>query len=153
LQREPEFAKSHIFTDPLSSAAISLIIQSVEQRQAMSGVQGGIALDALGGAINRVGAADTAFVHRDGLFVAQLTTVWENNASSSQISEQENWLRSFHQNLAPYASGQAYQNYLDPELSNWQQAYYGANYSRLLQVRNTYDPNQVFRLPQGIGVA
>lgn len=153
LQREPEFAKSHIFTRPLTSAAISLIIKAVEQRQAMSGVQGGIALDALGGAINRVGAADTAFVHRNGLFVAQLTTVWEDAASAGQISQQENWLRSFHQNLVPYASGQAYQNYLDPELTNWQQAYYGANYARLLQVRDTYDPNQVFRLPRGIGVA
>jgi FAD/FMN-containing dehydrogenase len=152
LQREAEFAKSHIFTEPLDSNTTSLIIQAVEQRQAMSGVQGGIALDALGGAINRVGAADTAFVHRDGLFVAQLTTVWESGASSGQIGQQENWLRSFHQNLAPAASGQAYQNYLDPELAGWQQAYYGANYSRLVQVRNTYDPNQVFRLPQGIGV-
>lgn len=152
LQREPEFAKSHIFTEPLSSTAIAAILQAVEQRQAMSGVQGGIALDALGGAINRVAAADTAFVHRDGLFVAQLTTVWDNDASSSEITQQENWLRSLHQNLTPYASGQAYQNYLDPELADWQQAYYGANYARLLQVRATYDPNQVFRLPQGIGV-
>jgi FAD/FMN-containing dehydrogenase len=151
LKREPEFAKSHIFTQPLGSAAISMIIKAVEQRQALGGVQGGIAFDALGGAINRLPAAETAFVHRDGLFVAQLTTVWENDASLSEITQQENWLRGLHQDLVPYASGQAYQNYLDPELANWQQAYYGANYSRLLQVRSTYDPNRIFRLPQGIG--
>jgi FAD/FMN-containing dehydrogenase len=89
-------------------------------------------------------------VHRDGLFTAQLTTVWENDASSDEITQQENWLRRLHQDLIPYASGQAYQNYLDPELANWQQAYYGANYARLLQVRGTYDPNRIFRLPQGI---
>ena len=47
LQREPEFAKSHIFTQPLGSAAISVIIKAVEQRQAMGGVQVGIAFDAL----------------------------------------------------------------------------------------------------------
>jgi hypothetical protein len=154
LQRSSEFAKSHIFTAPLNSTAISAIIQSVEQRQAIGGGgQGGIAFDALGGAINRVGAADTAFVHRDGLFVAQLTTTWDSSASATVVTQQENWLRALHQTLAPYASGQAYQNYLDPELTNWQQAYYGANYSRLLQVRGTYDPNRVFRLPQGIGMA
>ena len=151
LQRESEFAKSHIFTQPLGSDAIAVIVNAVEQRQAMAGVQGGIAFDALGGAINRVPAADTAFVHRDGLFMAQLTTVWENDASLTEITRQENWLRNLHQDLIPYASGQAYQNYLDPELANWQQAYYGANYSRLLQVRGTYDPNGIFRLPQGIG--
>ena len=151
LQREAEFAKSHIFTQPLGADAISVIIKAVEQRQEMGGIQGGIAFDALGGAINRVQAADTAFVHRDGLFVAQLTTVWENDPSPGEIAEQENWVRGLHQSLVPYASGQAYQNYLDPELANWQQAYYGANYARLLRVRNTYDPNRVFRLPQGIG--
>jgi hypothetical protein len=154
LERSSEFAKSHIFTVPLTSAAMTAIIQAVQQRQGMGGGgQGGIAFDALGGAINRIGAADTAFVHRNGLFVAQLTTTWDSSASTAVINEQENWLRDLHQTLAPYSSGQAYQNYLDPELPNWQQAYYGANYSRLLQVRNTYDPSQVFRLPQGIGAA
>ena len=49
------------------------------------------------------------------------------------------------------AQRQAYQNYLDPELAGWQQAYYGANYSRLLQVRAAYDPDHVLKLPQGIG--
>ena len=154
LQRESEFAKSHIFTRVLSPAAISALISAVEQRQPLSGGgQGGVAFDALGGAVNRVAPDATAFVHRDGLFVGQFTTTWSDGAASSATSAQQNWLRTFHQTMTPYASGQAYQNYLDPELSGWQQAYYGANYSRLLQVRATYDPDHILKLPQGIGTA
>lgn len=152
LQREAEFAKSHIFTRALSRSAISGIIAAVEQRQRLGGGgQGGVAFDALGGAVNRVAPDATAFVHRDGLFVGQFTTTWSDGATDAQTGTQQNWLRGFHQAMAAYASGQAYQNYLDPELANWQQAYYGANYSRLVRVREKYDPGHVFNLPQGIG--
>jgi FAD/FMN-containing dehydrogenase len=154
LKRESEFAKSHIFTRALSPAAISAILSAVERRQGLSGGgQGGVAFDALGGAVNRVAPDATAFVHRDGLFVAQFTTTWSDGASSAQTTAQQNWLRSFHQTMNPYASGQAYQNYLDSELTGWQQAYYGANYTRLLQVRAAYDPGHVMNLPQSIGAA
>ena len=42
--------------------------------------------------------------------------------------------------LAPVAQG-AYQNYIDPELNDWQQAYYGDNLSRLMSVKGKYDPD------------
>lgn len=119
LRRENEFAKSHIFTRTLSPAAISAIIAAVERRQGYSGGgQGGLAFDALGGAVNRVAPDATAFVHRDGLFVGQFTTTWSESATSTQTGAQQGWLRAFHQAMTPYASGQAYQNYLDPELLN-----------------------------------
>jgi len=154
LQRESEFAKSHIFTRSLPAAAISAIITSVERRRQLGGGgQGGVAFDALGGAVNRVAADATAFVHRDALFVGQFTTTWADGATTTQTSAQQNWLRGFHHTMTPYASGQAYQNYLDPELTDWQQAYYGANYARLVQVREKYDPGHIFNLPQGIGGA
>ena len=154
LTRESEFAKSHIFARALSQSAISRIIAAVEQRQRFGGGgQGGVAFDALGGAVNRVAPDATAFVHRDGLFVGQFTTTWSDGATSAQTGAQQNWLRGFHQTMTPFASGRAYQNYLDPELENWQQAYYGGNYAKLVQVRERYDPEHIFNLPQGIGAA
>ncbi|HXC85342.1 MAG TPA: FAD-binding oxidoreductase [Trebonia sp.] len=153
LNRQPQFAKSDIFTKPLSSAGIGTLLRGIENLQHVQGAGGGvggIAFDALGGAINRVSPSATAFVHRDGLFQAQYTTDWNNGANAKFVNNQHAWLRSFWSSMRPYASGQAYQNYIDPDLTNWQSAYYGANYARLRQVKKTYDPTRVFNFPQAI---
>jgi FAD/FMN-containing dehydrogenase len=110
-----------------------------------------VAFDSLGGAVNRVSPGATAFVHRDGLFLAQYTTDWPSGAPADAVRRQQAWLQSFYGTGHRYASGQAYQNYIDPSLTNWKQAYYGANYSRLAQVKARYDPGRLFRFPQAIG--
>jgi FAD/FMN-containing dehydrogenase len=153
LSRAPQFAKSDFFTKPLSNAGISTLLHQIQALQGVSGAAGGvggIAFDALGGAINRVPAAATAFVHRNGLFDAQYTTDWTNGASAAGIARQHAWLRSFWTAMRPYASGQAYQNYIDPDLANWQSAYYGSNYPRLQQIKKIYDPTRVFNFAQAI---
>jgi len=47
-------------------------------------------------------------------------------------------------------NGAAYQNYIDPHLDNWQQAYYGANLPRLQQIKANYDPGDLFHFTQSI---
>ncbi len=153
LARASEYAKSDFFTKPLSSHGIGTLLAGVESFQRAGGApgaSGGIAFDALGGAVNRVPPGATAFVHRDALFQAQYTTTWPVGAAAAAVARQHGWQQSFWQSMRPFASGQAYQNYVDPALTNWRQAYYGANLARLTQVKAKYDPNRVFRFPQAI---
>ncbi len=153
LSRASEYAKSDFFTKPLSSHGIGTLLSGVESLQRVSGAAGGtggIAFDSLGGAVNRVAPGATAFVHRDALFQAQYTTGWTPGAAAAGVARQHAWQQSFWQSMRPYASGQAYQNYIDPALTNWRQAYYGANYDRLSQIKARYDPDRVFTFPQAI---
>jgi FAD/FMN-containing dehydrogenase len=154
LSRQPQFAKSDFFTTPLSGAGISTLLAGIVALQRVKGAAGGvggIAFDALGGAVNRVAPTATAFVHRNALFSAQYTTDWTNGAGSTGINNQHTWLRNYWASLRRYASGQAYQNYIDPDLTNWQQAYYGVNYNRLVGIKKKYDPTGMFTFPQAIG--
>ncbi len=140
LQRDSDTYRSDYFTQPLSTQGIAALITTVNASPG-PGDGGGIGLDAYGGAINRVAANATAFVHRKALFSAQYS-VYRN------IS----WLNNTWQAMRPYASGEAYQNYIDPNLPNWQQAYYGANLGQLQHVKATYDPHNFFHFKQSIPI-
>jgi len=151
LDREAYSAKSDFFDKPLSSRASDTIVHHIEQGYAVRDlIHGGITFDAFGGAINPVHSRDTAFVHRSALFNAQYLAYWQEGARSEVEERCMVWLRGFHQAMRPHANGGAYVNYIDPELLGWQKAYYGSNYERLARVKAQYDPDWVFKLPQGI---
>jgi FAD/FMN-containing dehydrogenase len=122
---------------------------SLDGRHALAAVaahQGALLFDAYGGAINRVGAHATAFVHRDALFCVQALTYFTPAGTHAGL----NWLGQAKHTLAPLGDGQAYQNYADPELRNWRAAYYGSNRARLEQIKATVDPDRLFDSPQSI---
>jgi FAD/FMN-containing dehydrogenase len=150
LQRVSYAARSDFFTSTLPLQGINALVNAIASRQASSLGEGGIAFDASGGAINRVAANATAFVHRNDLFSAQYTANWNVGDPSSVISANQTWLNGVWQSMRPYASGGVYQNYIDPNLPNYLQAYYGSNLPRLEQIKATYDPNNLFHFPQSI---
>ncbi len=153
LPRVPFYAKSDFFSKPLSKSGISALLVGIERLRRIRGAAGGagsIAFDALGGAVNRLAPGATAFVHRDALFGAQYYTGWRWPGTATGRANQLAWIRSYYKAVHPNANGQAYQNYPDPDLVNWQQAYYGANYPRLQNVKATYDPHNLFKFPQAV---
>jgi FAD/FMN-containing dehydrogenase len=151
VQRSTEGAKSDYFTSLLPRQGIKNLVNAIANRQSSSTLgEGGIGLDAYGGAINRVAANATAFAHRNALFSAQYNAGWNVSDSSAVVAANRSWLNGAWQGMRSYASGAAYQNYVDPDLTNWQQAYYGANLTRLQQVKATYDPHNLFHFAQSI---
>ncbi|MFG2531539.1 FAD-binding oxidoreductase [Streptomyces sp. NPDC048516] len=147
LGRETYAARSHFFDRSLSTAGIRTLMDQIEAG-GRKGVSGNVALTALGGAVNRVGRTDTAFVHRGSRFLAQYLTSWPASGSSATRTA---WLNSFHDAMRRYSSGAAYQNYTDPGLTDWKSAYYGAAATRLAQVKRTYDPQRLFStFPQAL---
>lgn len=154
LSRDTSGAKSDYFTNLLPRQGIDALIHEISRRQSSSLLgAGGIGLDSFGGAINRVAPDATAFVHRNALFSAQYTANWMAGTQDSVIAANYSWLNGLWQMMRPYASGAAYQNYIDPDLSDWQKAYYGANLPRLQQIKASYDPGDLFHFAQSIPLA
>jgi FAD/FMN-containing dehydrogenase len=118
---------------------------------AVPDVGGGISLDAYGGAINRVPPSATAFVHRNAIAGVQWSCSWDAGAPAPVVSAAESWLVSTAHAIRPYVEG-AYQNYIDPTLEDWEQAYYGANLPRLVGVKRSVDPDNFFHFAQSIPV-
>jgi len=147
LTRSTFKGKSSFANRPLSAAGIDAMIKQIEARVNTGSGSGIILLDSYGGAINRVRKTATAFVHRDALFSMQYLAYW---SASAPAGPNLRWLSSFYAAMRPFVSPFAYQNYIDPDLTNWQQAYYGTNFNRLIAVKRRYDPQNVFRFRQSI---
>jgi FAD/FMN-containing dehydrogenase len=137
-------ARSDFFDRSLSAAGIRTLLSQI---RSVRGGSGSIALTALGGAVNRVSPTATAFVHRRSRMLAQYIGAWRAGTSGTAAQA---WLTEAHRAMRPYASGAAYQNYTDPTLRNWRQAYYGDAAPRLARLKKQYDPDRVFTYPQAL---
>lgn len=100
-----------------------------------------------GGAVGRVASDATAFAHRAALFYLSIISLWVHDAEAEANLA---WTDGFAQAMRPYFTGEVYQNYADEDLLDWPTAYYGANYLRLQQIKQRYDPTDFFRHRQSI---
>ena len=109
-----------------------------------------IIIDAYGGAIDNLGVADTAFAHRqDVLFMMQLVLKWNGSMAYEDVQKCREWQRMTRNGLMKDMQG-AYQNYVDSELENYMDDYYGVNADRLIDVKTKYDPENKFEFEQSI---
>ena len=141
-------AASDFFNAQLPSAGIQALIAAVNAQQAVFALT--VIMDLMGGAIARVAPDATAFVHRDAVFSAQYYIEGPVGTDASLVAEARTVATGMRTAMTTWSSGECYQNYLDPNLVDWQTAYYGANFARLVQVKAAYDPTGVFKQAQGI---
>ncbi|WP_435253017.1 FAD-binding oxidoreductase [Streptomyces tendae] len=144
LGRETYAARSDFYDRSIPPAGIKALLAQLPQ---VRGGAGSIAFTALGGAVNRVSPTATAFVHRRSRMLAQYLVSWRPGTSGRAP---RSWLDSAYGAMRPYASGAAYQNYTDPDLTDWRTAYYGDAAPRLARLKHQYDPDRVFTYPQAL---
>ena len=101
----------------------------------------------INGACHRVGANDTAFAYRDATYGMVLLAGWTDPAKDT---ERIAWLRDYYEALSPYSEPGGYVNFMQDDDDHRVRDNYRQNYDRLVQVKRTYDPDNLFHLNQNI---
>jgi FAD/FMN-containing dehydrogenase len=100
----------------------------------------------MGGAVGRVGQADTAFPERSMQFVLNAVT---GTPEAAQLGAHAGWARAVVAAAKADETGRAYVNFLD-ETADAASAYGEETYRRLVALKDEYDPTNVFRLNQNV---
>jgi hypothetical protein len=107
-----------------------------------------IFIEHLGGAMGRVPADATAFVHRTAPFDLIIVA---GGFPVEATERNMKWARATSSAMRPFMSGAAYVNYLGADAGTEAvKAAYGPAYERLVTLKDRYDPHNVFRLNQNI---
>jgi len=135
--------KSHNFTE-ISDGALDT---TIEYAAKLPSPECEIFIGLLAGAPNNVPSGATAYGARDARFVINVHSRWQTPEQDDACIR---WSRAFFNAAAPYASGGAYTNFMTADESDRVAAAYGTNYARLFEIKQRYDPGNIFHLNQNI---
>lgn len=100
----------------------------------------------LGGATSRIAPDATAYAHRGAAFNFGIMYVGDDPAQNdARVAA----VREYYKAMEPYFAGFYTNLNEDDEKKTW--GNYGKNYPRLVEVKNKYDPTNLFRLNANIG--
>ena len=99
------------------------------------------------GACHRVAPDATAFGHREANFAMVIVGAWPDPADNETNIK---WVRDYAAATAPGAEEGGYVNFASEDDQDRAPANYGANYDRLVEIKRTYDPDNLFHVNQNI---
>lgn len=99
------------------------------------------------GAVHRVAPDATAWGYRDATWSMVIAGIDPDPASAPRLKE---WATKYWEAIHPYSAGGAYINFMMEEGDERVKATYRGNYDRLVEIKNKYDPDNLFRRNQNI---
>jgi FAD/FMN-containing dehydrogenase len=104
----------------------------------------------MGGAINRVGAEDTAYSERSANWMVSIDGNWEDPSDDDRVIS---WVRGAWAEVHEHGTGSLYLNFTgvaDEATTVGVESAFGKNLTRLAQIKAKYDPDNLFRLNNNI---
>jgi FAD/FMN-containing dehydrogenase len=136
--------KSHNFAE-LSDGAIDTALKYVKQ---LPSPHTEIFFGMIGGQASRVSPDATAYSQRDALFAVNVHGRWE---TPEEDEKGIRWCREFFDASAQYATGGVYVNFMtQDETSRISSAYKPDVWKRLVELKNKWDPTNLFCMNQNI---
>lgn len=107
-------------------------------------------VNTMGGKIkDAVFEKQSSYPHRAFDFVSELQGYSNSQLQHEKIAQATSEILKL---TAKNGINTQYVNYCSLEFSNWENAYYGENYSRLQNIKRKYDPDNHISHPQSIKV-
>ena len=107
----------------------------------------------MGGAVNRVGAEDTAYSERSADWMVSIDGNWHDAADDDRVID---WIRDTWAEVHKLGTGTTYLNFtgLEDEATDaGVESAFGRNLKRLAEIKARYDPDNLFRLNNNIAPA
>lgn len=119
----------------------------VEQSKGMTKPGSAMLLEHCAGATKHANQKDNAYGQRGWDYLVALLPLWTDPADDeAQIA----WARSAHDALSEHSAGGTYLNYIGEGEEETVKAAFGANFERLKELKQKYDPTNFFRLNANI---
>jgi len=109
-----------------------------------------ILIEAMGGAVSRVGDDETALGRRDVAWCYHALAMWMEPGQQAEDAH-VTWARAFAEDMQPHTTTGVYLNYTSDAGTERVRSSYGAErYDRLVALKDKYDPTNLFALNQNI---
>jgi FAD/FMN-containing dehydrogenase len=133
------------FLSEFGDGAIDLLIDAFAR---VPSTTTAIAVEHVHGAVQRMPDDATAFAHRGERFNLLIVGIWREQRDDAAHMR---WVRELWNALQHFSSNRVYVNYLGEEgRDRIKEAYGEAKYTRLVQLKRKYDPENLFRSNQNI---
>ncbi|TQI66423.1 FAD-binding oxidoreductase [Clostridium sp. KNHs216] len=121
-------------------------VTSLLEEVPQGSVYSALTLYALGGKVKEKSSRETAFFYRDAGYIIGIQSVWTNPAYEHSNVD---WVNRQFRYLKSVTEG-SYVNFPYSGLRDYLDAYYGLNAGRLREIKDQYDPDNIFQFPQSI---
>ncbi|GGX89657.1 FAD-linked oxidase [Litchfieldella qijiaojingensis] len=142
-----EGARNYWKSNNFNMITDELIDTLIDSARMLPGPECEIFVAQLGGVAGEIAETDTAYAGRDANFVMNVHGRWRDASEDERIRD---WSRNVFRDTAPFATGGGYVNFLTEDETQRIDSAYSHNYARLQQVKQQFDPENLFRMNQNI---
>ena len=145
---QPDGRRYYWKSEYLPEVAPGMIPELVNHARRIQSPHSMITLFQLDGALNALPGDHSAVGNRDARMVINIAAAWDAESDDDRCIE---WARSSWRALRRYSTGGTYINFLtEEEVGDRLRAAYGQNYDRLVEIKQKWDPGNLFRANKNI---
>lgn len=145
---QPKGRRYYWKSEYLSTLEPEMIDKAIEYAGRIRSPHSAILIFPLEGALNKLPDDHSAVGNRDAAFVLNITASWEKAEDDAANIE---WARAAWRDMRRFSTGGTYVNFLTEEEGDDRiKAAYGKNHARLVELKTTWDPTNLFRLNKNI---